>query len=142
VGALTTLEGQSNQAQVARLLESFQLGLANLQPLWGLVLNPSTLLALKRAARVPAAAFLLDDRVWARIVYDFAVAWFSRAMERGQLLHSITPLYLAWVASFANAIEALAPEAIEARVEALCLAFESEKPYLIARWRWPDRFNP
>ena len=21
-------------------------------------------------------------------------------------------------------------------------AFEADKPYLVSRWRWPDRFNP
>ena len=31
---------------------------------------------------------------------------------------------------------------VEARVEQLCLRYETEKPYLISRWRWPDRFSP
>jgi hypothetical protein len=31
---------------------------------------------------------------------------------------------------------------LEDRLEQLCLQFEAEKPYLISRWRWPDRFNP
>jgi hypothetical protein len=31
---------------------------------------------------------------------------------------------------------------VEQRIEALCLAYEAEKGYLISRWRWPDRFNP
>jgi hypothetical protein len=34
---------------------------------------------------------------------------------------------------------ALAPEA---HIEALAAAFETDKPYLVSRWRWPDRFNP
>jgi hypothetical protein len=31
---------------------------------------------------------------------------------------------------------------VEARIEELCLRYETEKPYLMSRWRWPDRFNP
>jgi len=27
-------------------------------------------------------------------------------------------------------------------LERLCTAFENGKPYLLSRWRWPDRFNP
>jgi len=27
-------------------------------------------------------------------------------------------------------------------VEMLAAAFEADKAYLVARWRWPDRFNP
>jgi hypothetical protein len=34
------------------------------------------------------------------------------------------------------------PAAVQTRLERLCLSYETEKPYLIARWRWPDRFNP
>jgi glucosylglycerate synthase len=30
----------------------------------------------------------------------------------------------------------------EDQIEELCMAYESEKPYLISRWRWPDRFTP
>jgi hypothetical protein len=39
-------------------------------------------------------------------------------------------------------VRELEPAAVEARVERLCRAFEIAKPYLISRWRWPDRFNP
>ena len=63
-------------------------------------------------------------------------------MDRHQLLRSLTPLYLGWVAGFANEVAPLDAAEAEARVERLCLAFEDEKPYVIARWRWPDRFNP
>ena len=82
------------------------------------------------------------DELWARIVYDFAVAHFAKTMERRQLLASMTPLYLGWVASFVAEVGALDGAAAEARIESLCAAFEREKRYLIARWRWPDTFNP
>ncbi len=76
------------------------------------------------------------------MVYDFAVAHYTRTMERGQLLRSLTPLYLGWVAGFVNDVQALDGAGTEARVDALCAAFEQEKRYLIGRWRWPDSFNP
>ena len=84
----------------------------------------------------------MPDHVWARIVYDFAVGWRFKAMDRLQLLRSMTPLYLGWVASFVNEVAPLDATASDTRIERLCAAFEAEKSYLIARWRWPDRFNP
>jgi hypothetical protein len=63
-------------------------------------------------------------------------------MDRGQLLRSMTPLYLGWVASWVNEVRALEAPLAEERLERLCEAFEAEKPYLISRWRWPDRFTP
>jgi hypothetical protein len=97
---------------------------------------------LSRLTREPASAFRLPDRLWARIVYDFAVGWRVKAMDRPALLRSLTPLYLGWVASYLNEIAAVDAAAATARLERLCEVFEAEKPYLISRWRWPDRFAP
>ena len=49
---------------------------------------------------------------------------------------------MGWVASYVNEVGPLGPKEADERVERLCAAFEEEKPYLISRWRWPDRFNP
>jgi hypothetical protein len=54
----------------------------------------------------------------------------------------MTPLYLGWAAGFVRELSGLTATAVEPRVERLCQSFEAAKPYLISRWRWPDRFNP
>lgn len=141
-GEGSLLDGSPSRLPVGRLVEGFQIGQRDLGPVWGLVLPPATLVGLRRAAAAPPQEFRLDDALWARLVYDFAVAYYARTMERRQLLLAMTPLYLGWVASFLNETRDLDGDATEARVEALCGAFEREKRYLIARWRWPDSFNP
>ena len=103
---------------------------------------PATRLALRRIGANQAHGLRVDDGLWARIVYDFAVAWYTHTVDRGQLLAAMTPLYLGWVAGFVNDVLGLDVAATEARVEVLCTAFEAEKPYLIRRWRWPDSFSP
>ena len=129
-------------ADVSRLIETFQLGYRNLRDVWSAVLPPATLLELKRLTGLPAASFRLPDYLWARIVYDFALAHRLRIMNRDHLLRAMTPVYLAWVASYTTEVGTAAPAAIEYRLERLGAAFESQKPYLVSRWRWPDRFNP
>lgn len=126
----------------ARLVEAFTLGLSDLRPIWDLVLPPASLLALQRTAARPADAFELPDPLWARVVYDFAVAHMTHAVERGQLLRSLTPLYMGWLSGLARAAARLDDRAFEQRLEAVGAAFEQEKRYLIGRWRWPDDFNP
>lgn len=126
----------------APMMESFRLACQTLPDIWGVVLPPATLLALKKLGRVPESQFLLSDDLWARIVYDFAVGYRLRALGRDHLMGALAPLYLAWLASFALEVGKAPLEDAEARLEILSLAFESEKPYLISRWRWPDRFNP
>ena len=124
------------------LVAGFALGAQDLRQFWGAVLPPQALYALQRIPRDPPEAFRMPDALWARVVYDFAVGWRVKAMDRLQLLRSMTPLYLGWVASWVNEVATLDAAAADARVERLCEAFEAEKPYLISRWRWPDRFTP
>ncbi len=124
------------------LVSAFVLGWQDLRGLWSAVLPPNTLLALQRISREPSLTFRMPDQIWARIVYDFAVGWHVKAMDRTQLLRSMTPLYLGWVASFVNEVAGMDGATKDERVERLCLAFEAEKPYLIRRWRSPDRFTP
>ena len=126
------------------MLDSFHLAYTNLQEIWSLVLPPNSLLGLKKLSLLPPAAFRMPDALWARIVYDFVLAYRLRTLNRGHLLGALTPLYLAWAASHLLLTSGMGPEALvpENHVEALAAAFEADKPYLVSRWRWPDRFNP
>ena len=128
---------------VQPMLDSFRLAYTNLHEIWSLVLPPNSLLGLKKLSLLPPAAFRMPDSLWVRIVYDFVLAYRLRTINRGHLLGALTPLYLAWVASHllltSGTAESMAPTK---HIEALAAAFETDKPYLVARWRWPDRFNP
>jgi glucosylglycerate synthase len=135
-------EAGSGAADVSRMMETFRLGYRNLQDVWSAVLPPATLVELKRLTSLAPTDFRLPDELWARTIYDFALAHRQRVMSRDHLLKAMTPLYLAWVASYATQVEAAVPAAVEQRLERLGTAFEAQKPYLVSRWRWPDRFNP
>jgi hypothetical protein len=125
---------------IAPMLDAFRLAYTNLQEIWSLVLPPNTLLGLKRLYVTEPAAFRMPESLWARIVYDFLLAYRLRTINRGHLLGALIPLYLAWVASHINiTTSGTGPER---HIEAVAAAFEADKPYLVARWRWPDRFNP
>ena len=133
---------ESGPVDVHRMIESFQLGAQNLQDIWGLILPPTTLLELRKLSRKPPEQFQMPDDLWVRIVYDFALGHRQRTISRDHLLRSMTPLYLGWIASYALEMETAAASQIEARIEQIAKAYETAKPYLVSRWRWPDRFNP
>lgn len=128
--------------EISRMIEMFQLGNRDLQEIWGFVLPPATLFELRKLSRVPVEKFHMPDELWSRIVYDFALAHRLHMITRDHLLKSMTPLYLAWVASYALEFEIEEGSGIEQRLERLSAAYESCKSYLVSRWRWPDRFNP
>jgi len=137
-----TVASEAAKIDIAPMIKSFSLGARSLQDVWGLVLPPVTLLDLKRLTLLAPEKFRMPDELWVRILYDFAMGYRLRTINRTHLLGALTPLYLGWVASFIN--EAIADPAFnaEARTERLARAFEEGKPYLVRRWRWPDRFNP
>ena len=127
---------------VRSMIDSFVNAFRNLQSVWMLLLPPATPVALKRLTLAEADRFRLPDDLWARIVYDFALGHRLRTINRDHLLGALVPLYLAWVASYAVEVRGATRAVADVRLEQLCAAFEAEKPYLVRRWRWPDRFNP
>ena len=133
---LTKTEGAPD---IARMIESFRFAYNNLQEIWSLVLPPNSLLGLKRLSVTDAAEFRMPDPLWARIVFDFLIAFRLRTINRGHLLGALIPLYLAWVAGHINITAAGISS--ERHIEAVAAAFEADKPYMVSRWRWPDRFK-
>jgi hypothetical protein len=125
---------------IASMLEAFRLAYTNLHEIWSLVLPPNSLLGLKKLSVIQPEIFRMPDNLWARIVYDFILAYRLRTINRGHLLGALTPLYLAWVASHLTLISNGTPP--EKHIQDVAIAFETDKPYLVSRWRWPDRFNP
>ncbi len=133
------IHGIEGEIDIAPMVEAFRLAFSNLQEIWSLVLAPNSLLGLKRLSIVDPAAFRMPENLWARIVFDFLVAYRLRTLNRGHLLGALIPLYLAWVAGHLNVVKS--GTSSEAHVEAVAAAFESDKQYIVSRWRWPDRFN-
>lgn len=130
-------EGTSD---VLRMIEAFRLANTNLQEIWALVLSPNSLVGLKRLSSVEPADFRMPEGLWARIVFDFLIAYKLRVINRSHLLGALIPIYLAWVAGHISITRS--GTTAEQHIEAVAAAFEADKPYLVSRWRWPDRFNP
>ncbi|HUY80123.1 MAG TPA: hypothetical protein VMU92_00160 [Acidobacteriaceae bacterium] len=130
---------QEEPVDTRPMVESFVIASQNLEEVWRLVLPPATVLELKRMARLAPEQFRLADAVWARIVYDFALAHRMRRVSRTHVLGALTPLYLGWVAGYVQEVSGATAQEAERRVDQLAKVFEEQKPYLVSRWRWPER---
>jgi len=120
---------------VERMKEAFRRGCRELGEIWELALRPQTLADVRRLGACDGATdFHLDDQLWARVLLEFACTYRRHPLSRGHLLRSLTPLYLARVASFVRETESLVSGQVEERIEQLCLTFESLKPYLLNLW--------
>jgi len=132
---------QAPTVDVERLIDACRLGYRELRDVWTWVLPPRTIVELRKVVETPPAQFRLDDELWARIVYDFALGYRLRVLPRDHLLRSLVPLYSGWQASFILQVREASTAATDERVEDLATAFEAQKPYLISRWRWPERLR-
>ena len=117
-----------------RMLAAFSQGCRDLRPVYDQVIPASTLNELTDAASLPPEKFLLSEEAWVNVVYELALAYHRRIINREHLLKSLTPLYLGWVASFARQTEPENAAQVEERIEKLCLVYEQLKPPLLSRW--------
>jgi glucosylglycerate synthase len=116
-----------------RMLEAFRQGARDLTAIWELILAPDTLaevLALEDGSR-----FRFPDDLWARVVYDFALGHHYSVVHRDHLLRSLTPLYLGRTAAFVLATRNADAAATQAALDAVAVAFERQKTYLVEHWR-------
>jgi len=134
--------GPTSPSDVTPLIDSFRLAGQTLQEIWAQVMTPRSLLSVMRLGAGPEGKFSMSNALWVRIVYDFLVAYRERTVNRNHLVGALMPLYFGWTASHLLALGTEGEPAAEERIEALAAAFEADKPYLLARWRWPDNFNP
>ena len=119
---------------VERMHHYFQTGARDLQDIWRLVLAQETYAEIEALAAVPSVEFHYPPGLWARTVYDFALAWHRKTIDREHLLRSLTPLYLGRTASFVLETANADSTEVERILENLCLEYEKLKPCLLRRW--------
>jgi glycosyltransferase involved in cell wall biosynthesis len=114
-----------------KMIAGFRQGL-ELRSIWRRFLDEGTIDELQALSAANQLQF--PDRLWARLVYDFAVAHHRRLLAREHVLLSLTPLYLGKVASLFAEVRESNHSEVETRIEKLCDEFERALPYLIGRW--------
>jgi len=118
-----------------RMIEGFRQGVRDLLPIWERILSPESLGDVLVLSEQSTGEFRLTDSLWARIVYDFLLAYRARVMYRSHIAQSLAPLYLGCAASLVLETRDRPDAAVAHAVERMARTFEAEKPYLVDRWR-------
>ncbi|MDO8293792.1 MAG: cell wall biosynthesis glycosyltransferase [Gallionella sp.] len=119
----------------ARMLHIFREGIRSLRGIWVDILGSGDLREVERLGDLDDAAFRFPASLWARVVYDYAIAFHRRKMPTAHLIKSLTPLYIGKTASFILEAENMSQQEAEAEIEKLCMEFESKKDYLNSSWK-------
>jgi hypothetical protein len=117
-----------------RMVDHFRRGVRDLEPIWRTVLDRDTMARLRSLSSRSGRDFHIGDALWTGIVYALAVAYHHRVSERPDLVRAALPLYLGRVASFVTELADADADAVEQRIEDLCVAFEAQKDNLRRDW--------
>ena len=82
------------------------------------------------------ARLTYPSNLWARIIFDFAVAYkcAETEEERDQMMEGLIPFYHSRVLNFVNKTRDFSTAEAEEYLEQFQRVFEGEKYYLIERW--------
>lgn len=122
------------EIDIKSLSDEIDTGLKRNWNLYKEFVNPQNFNKMEEVAGLPQDGFELPTNLWAKILYDFAVAYRNRAVPHDDLLGSLIPLYYAKTLSFVLETEAMNTQQVEEFIEDQCLHFEKTKPYLLERW--------
>jgi len=119
---------------VDRMIRAYCQGVNDLKDVYKTFLDPKTIDHLTECGCKKGDEFRMPDLLWVHLIYEYAVAYHKRKIDRDHLMQSLVPLYLGRTASFVIEVRESDAPAVEERLEKLCEVFEAEKPYLAERW--------
>ena len=112
----------------------FKEGAQNMIDQWQAVMTPEVFSKLTEVAGLSTDQFDFPTDLWARVLFDFAIAFRDKNHGENRLLDSLQPLYYGKVLSYVSKVENMSTQQAEEHVEDQCLVFEQTKPYLLRRW--------
>ncbi|RMG63954.1 MAG: glycosyl transferase family 2, partial [Calditrichaeota bacterium] len=128
---------------VPNLINNFKIGYRDFGAVWSQIIAPENFKVIEELLKKDEDQFVFPVEVWAKILYDLAVAFHYWKRNRQTLVNLMTPLYFARIASFVNRTRDMSNEEAEEVVEEQAQIFEDLKPYLLERWdqqpAWLDK---
>jgi len=128
--------------KVEAMIEKFRMGVEENKDFWCSILPGEDVERLVEITRFSREKFNFPMDLWAKIIYDFAVAYKNNTKIisadtksiNEKLVTSLIPLYFGRTASFVKETHRMSSLEAERVVEKVCEEFERMKPYLIKKW--------
>jgi hypothetical protein len=117
-----------------KLDEKFKGGFPEFREVWTQVLSQEIMNKVDEIGELPQEQFDFPTQLWAKLLFDFAVAYHQKVVDREKLLSSLIPLYFGKTLSFVRKTERMSVQQAEEYIENECMVFEETKPYLLERW--------
>ncbi len=118
-----------------KLIQNFHNGFDQYGEMWQKILSNDVYLKLMEIKGMTKEVFDFPTDLWARVLYDVAIAYRDSAPERDLIMDSLIPLYFGKTLAFVKKTEKMTIQQAEEAIEEDCMTFEMTKPYLIQRWK-------
>jgi glycosyltransferase involved in cell wall biosynthesis len=116
------------------LMTQFQDGFEQYQDLWQKILTEDVFKKLIEIRGMKEAVFDFPTDLWARVLFDMALAYQDPALDQNLMMDSLIPLYFGRTLSFVKKTKRMSIKQAEEAIEEDCATFEMTKPYLLKRW--------
>ncbi|MFO7984595.1 MAG: hypothetical protein R6U38_01925 [Desulfatiglandaceae bacterium] len=116
------------------LLHQFHEGFNAYGEIWETFLTKDIHQKLLEIKGMKEKEFNFPTDLWARILFDTAVAYGTSAIDTDQMMDSLIPLYFGRTLSFVIRTQKMSIKQAEEAIEDDCMTFETTKPYLLQRW--------
>jgi glycosyltransferase involved in cell wall biosynthesis len=123
------------EVNTMNLLEKFHERGGRYQETWKAILTEDVYKKVMEIMGMKETEFDFPTDLWARVLFDMAVAFKVQALDRGTIMDSLIPLYFGKTLSFVRKTRRLSIKQAEEAIEEDCLTFEMAKPYLLHRWQ-------
>lgn len=117
-----------------KLYQRFKEGFQQNWDIYRSIFSVENFQKLREIASLEIEQFEMPVPIWAKILFDFALSYYKKTVERTLSINVLIPLYYGMTLSFVNKTEGMSIQQAEEYLEDMCLIFEQAKPYLIDRW--------
>ena len=116
------------------LHSSFTDGFDHFGEIWKKILPKEEFTEIKKTKKIPKERFYYSSELWARILFNYAIAYRNNEIPKEMIIESMIPFYHSRILSFVNKTVHMDIKECEEYFENIVREFEEEKPYLIKRW--------
>jgi len=123
------------EVDTEKLIQRFHEGFNQYSEIWEKLLSNDVYQKLLEIKGMKERVFTFPTDLWARLLYDMAVAYRDSICDRDLMMDSLIPLYYGKTLSFVKKTKRMSMLHAEEAIEEDCMTFEMSKPYLIRRWQ-------
>ena len=125
---------QEVQVDTDALHKSFVQGFDRYGEMWEKIVPLEEFSQIQETLKMAKADFYYPSDLWARILFNFAIAYRNNEIPHRDIIEAMKPFYHSRILSFVNKTGQMGIKECEEYFEQIVRIFEEEKKYLIQRW--------